>query len=181
MRWFWESVDSIESGCARLKGEACPHCGRQGTLNRHGWLLGSEPSGSGKQARRGRRIYCSDRGQRQGCGRTVSLMPAQVIRGMRTRSGPLWLFLHRVLSGQSVAMAWAGLERLFSLESAYRYRRGFKRGQFRLRELLCRERAPPCGAAGEQGVMLTHLETVLGQAEDLISRFQLGIQHRWPA
>lgn len=170
----------MELGCARLKGEACPHCGKHGTLNRHGWLLGSEESGQGKEARRGRRLYCSNRGKRRGCGRTVSVRPANLLRGMRTRSGPLWQYLRRVMSGESVCRAWEGLERVFSLESAYRYRRRLRQGQYRIREILCRERAPPCGAAGGAEVMLAHLEGVLGRSGDLLSRFQLHFQERWP-
>lgn len=180
MRWFWETEELNESGCADFKAEACPHCGRHGTLNRHGWLFGSEATGDGKQARRGRRLYCSRRGQRPGCGRTVSLMSAQVLRRMRTRTGPLWQYLRRVLLGESVARAWVGLERVFSLESAYRYRRQLGYGQCRLREILCRERAPPCAAAGSMAAMLAHLEAVVGPADDLIGRFQWHFQEQWP-
>jgi hypothetical protein len=170
----------MKFGCARLKGEVCPHCGRQGTLNRHGWLLGSEETGSGKQARRGRRLYCSNRGRREGCGRTVSVRPGDLLKGLRTRSGPLWRYLRRLMEGRTPARAWEGLGKSFSLESAYRYKRRFLQCQHRLKELLCRERSPPLGAVGTLGALLGHLESVLGGSEDLIRDFQIRFQESWP-
>jgi hypothetical protein len=181
MRYFWESAAALELACARqAKLEACPHCKRVGTLNRHGWLMGSRPTGSGKDAQRGRRLFCSNRGRRGGCGRTVSLRPAEILKGLRVRTGAMWQFLRRLLQGQSAGRAWEGLEKVFSLESAYRYRRALLQGQQRLRELLCRERAPPLGAAGTLGALLGHLESVFGASKDLIRDFQIRFQEPWP-
>lgn len=170
----------MENACKRIKTEACPHCGCYGMLILHGSLFGCEPSGNGKRARRGQRLYCSNRGRKKGCGRTISLRLAQVLPRMRTHSGPLWQFLRSVMSGMSVPCAWKGLERIFSLETGYRYRRRFRQGLYHIRKMLCRERAPPCSAAGDSEAMLAHLEAVLGSCGDLICRYQLHFQQGWP-
>jgi hypothetical protein len=151
-----------------------------GTLNGHDWLRGCEESGPGKDCVRGKRLFCSNRGRRGGCGLTVSVMLGQNLRRFRVRSGPLWTLLRRLMGGASVSRAWEGLEKCFSLESAHRYRRALLRGQHRLRERMSRERSPPLGAAGELGVLLQHLESVLGVSDYLICNYQTRFQEEWP-
>lgn len=180
MRHFWKSPQAIESACLTIKAEPCPHCGRCGTLNRHGWLRGCEAQGDGKRARRGRRIYCANRGRRLGCGRTFCLRVASILTRRRTRTQDLWALMGRVLEGEGIALAWAGLRHVFSIESAYRYRRRFMEKQFRLRELLHRECQPPAQAAGDLPHLVAHLRYCVGTCADPIAAFQLRVQEPWP-
>ncbi len=180
MRQFWESAKAMESACLAIKAEACPHCGRSGTLNRHGWLRGCEAYGPGKQARRGRRMYCANRGHRKGCGHTFSLRVATTIPWRRTPTAALWTLVRRIFAGTNVAQAWTGLEHVFSLESAYRYRQRLRLGQFRLREALCRSRPPPAAAAGTMSHLHDHLLRVSPCSNDPIAAFQLHYQEAWP-
>ena len=83
-----------------LKLRQCPHCRRSGNLNAHGYLRGYG-EGNSSSAIRARRIYCSNRGRRIGCGKTHSYFHAQVIPRLSLTAKTLWTFLSFVLSGFS--------------------------------------------------------------------------------
>jgi hypothetical protein len=159
----------------QAKGWACPSCRRHGTLNVHGSLRGGAEKGLGKDALRGRRFLCSNRGQRPGCGRTFSLLLATILRRASVRSGGLWRFYRAKFALGSVWSAWASLRSAFSVEAAYQWWSKWQRGQFLLRALLCRKRDPPVG-----GELTTHLAAVFG-AEDPIRCFQASEQRAWPS
>lgn len=89
-------TDSIPS----LKLRPCPHCRQTGNLNAHGYLRGYGEGNNGN-AVRARRIYCSNRGRRVGCGKTHSYFHAQVIPRLSLTATTLWSFLSFVLSGVS--------------------------------------------------------------------------------
>ena len=175
-RYAKDQAELIELG-RHCRQWACPHCGRRDTLNAHGALRGcaAEGAGAGKDAVRGRRYLCSNRGRRPGCGRTVSLRLATVLPRTTVRTGRLWPFLLARSTCGSVARAWEQLHTRFSVESAYRWWRRWQAGQFRLRALLCAQRAPP-----ENGDLLVHLTAVFG-ATDPLAAWQLARQEPWPA
>lgn len=83
-----------------LKQRQCPHCLRCGNLNAHGYLRGYGEGNSGSVIR-ARRIYCSNRGRRFGCGRTHSYFHAHVIPRLSLAATTLCSFLFFVLSGFS--------------------------------------------------------------------------------
>ena len=73
-----QRIDAIPFSLKQLR---CPGCGAAETLNRHSKLYGNDPHASDGQAQgqRGQRVWCSNRGQRGGCGRTVSLFLAVML------------------------------------------------------------------------------------------------------
>ena len=154
---------------------ACPHCRRHGTLNVHGSLRGCAEKGPGKEALRGRRFLCSNRGLRPGCGRTFSILLATVLAQASVRSRYLWRFYRAKFALGSVLSAWESLKSIFSVEAAYGWWRRWQRGQFLLRALLCRKRDPPPG-----GTRMMHAAAVLGD-EDPIASFQASEQTAWPS
>jgi hypothetical protein len=66
---------------------------------------------------RGQRVWCSDRGQRGGCGRSFSVFPAEVLPGGTVRAPALWAFLERLLAGCSIKAAFESLGLAFALET----------------------------------------------------------------
>ncbi len=150
----------------------CPHCARSGTLNAHGALRGGAENLPGKDAVRGRRFFCSNRGRRPGCGRTCSVLLAQVFRGASVRTGSYWRFCSARLSGLGVLAAWEQARTGFSLESAYRWWRGWPRGAAALRPHLWRGREPP-------GRLAEALTERYGQVDPLAG-FQGREQKAWP-
>ena len=79
-RWFYRSDEEWTAIAERLKQTPCPHCKVVGTLIRHGCLYGFDESSPQRKTVRARRIFCSNRNARPGCGRTFSVWLADKIR-----------------------------------------------------------------------------------------------------
>ena len=97
-----------------------------------------------------------------------------MIAGATVRSGELWRFYQARFQRGSVLAAWEDLRSRFSLEAARRWWWRWHRGQFQLRELLYRQRAPP-----PEGDLPGHLAAVFG-TDDPIAAFQWREQRAWP-
>ena len=165
-----------EAALARLGDEArqwrCPHCGRRSTLNAHGRLRGGAENLPGKDALRGRRFFCSNRGRRPGCGRTCSVHLSQMLRGASVRIGALWRFCRARLAGLGVLAAWEQARTGFSIESAYRWWRRWQQAASTLRTHLWRGREPP-------GSLADAITRLYGEADPLAG-FQTREQRAWP-
>lgn len=142
----------------------CPHCKRSGTLIGHGHLRGYAERGQEREVR-GRRLFCSNRGRRAGCGRTLSVKLATVLSGFVVRTLTLFRFASAVLAGLTRRAAWLGAAAgALSLSSGYRLWRRLSATQSLLRARLCREAPPPPSTAQEpMAVLLAHLEVVVGE------------------
>jgi hypothetical protein len=98
-RWFYRGVDEWIAMAERLKQMPCPHCKVVGTLIRHGFLYAFDDSSPQRKTLRARRIFCSNRNARRGCGRTFSVWRADKIRRLGLTTGALWRFLQRAATG----------------------------------------------------------------------------------
>jgi hypothetical protein len=161
-----------------IKLVACPHCRRSGTLIGHGFLRGYAERGS-SQVVRGRRFFCSNRGLRQGCGRTFSVALMTVLGGFIVRTLTLFCFAQAVLGGLTRRAAWLReASGAFALTSGYRLWRRLQGAQSALRSHLSREApAPLCAAREPLEQLLTHFARALGDTEpDLFAAYQTGSQ-----
>jgi hypothetical protein len=149
-----------------LKLTPCPRCRQTGALIGHGYLRGYAER-SGEEVVRGRRAFCSNRGQRPGCGRTFSVLLSTVLAGFVVRTLTLFCFARAVLSGLTRRAAWlreAGGAP--SLSSGYRLWRRLSEAQATLRARLCRVTSPPDSAAREPlAQLLQHVVVVVGTGE----------------
>lgn len=62
----------------------CPHCHKIGFLNFHGCLKGYLENSRIHKFIRARRLYCSKRGLKQGCGKTTTIYLSKVIRQLKS-------------------------------------------------------------------------------------------------
>ena len=100
---FLGSLQELVDYLLLLKEFCCPFCGAAETLNAHSKLYGNDPDGRGDgRIQRGQRVWCSNRGQRGGCGRSFSLFLAEVLPRHTVNAAWLWKLLQRLLSGGSV-------------------------------------------------------------------------------
>jgi hypothetical protein len=121
-----------------LKLARCPHCRQSGALIGHGLLRGYAER-TGEVVVRGRRVYCSNRGRRPGCGRTFAVLLSTVLSGFVVRALTLFRFASAVLSGVTRRSAWLGAAAgALSLSSGYRLWRRLGAAQSGLRARLCR-------------------------------------------
>ena len=134
---YCSSLDEADQYLDSIKYVPCPHCRKVGFLNRHGFLKGYPLKGNEKIAR-GRRIYCSNRNNRSGCGRTCPLLLSSLMLGFCIGTGLLWKFMGLVLSGKSRKASWEALCSGLSVENGYRFWRKLRKGEGRLRTYLCR-------------------------------------------
>jgi hypothetical protein len=147
-------------------------------LNRHSHSRGNDPAVADGQTIRGQRVFCSNRGQRIGCGRTFLLCLAEVLP-RHTLTAPLvWQWLVKLLAGLSIKAAVEKLRLPFALETFYRLRRKLRQRLDSLRMRLYREQTPP-GSACTDPLLQTveHLQVAFPRSECAPVDFQLHFQH----
>jgi hypothetical protein len=146
-------------------------------LNRHSRLRGKDPLVVAGDWLRGQRVFCSNRGQRGGCGRTLSIFLAEVLPRHTVSAVLLWRWLTAVLTGASLKAATESVRLPFALETLYRLRRALRRGLDRVRTRLCREQSPPASAHADPLLQtVEHLQAVFARSECPPAAFQRRFQ-----
>lgn len=164
---------ALDQAGGQARHWACPRCGRHGTLNAHGFLRGGAENAPGKDAVRGRRFFCSNRGRRPGCGRTFGVCLAHVLAGASVRTGSWWRFIAARLGGASLLGAWEKARSGFSVEAARAWWRRWRQGESAVRTRLWRGREPPDKS------LRAAIEQAYGAA-DPIAVFQAREQRPFP-
>jgi hypothetical protein len=143
------------------KLSACHHCGAHGTVIGHGFLRGYAEDSSDRVVR-GRRFFCSNRGHRKGCGRTVSVLLANWISRFSVALITLWSLFCGLSNDLSVACA-VGFGWPQSMRSAYRLARRLRLSALAWRAWLCaRSEAPRILAHNPLAQVREHLICELG-------------------
>lgn len=160
-----------------LKLYPCPYCRLPGFLILHGFLFGYFDICPHALLRRGHRVFCSNRNNRNGCGKTFCLLLAQTLKGFTISAHSVWLFIKGAVSGQKKQKAFkAAAGRSFSAASAYRLWKRFLFSQPRLRTLLLSRSPPPSGTQDIPTQTIAHLIMVFSRAPNPIPAFQLCFQ-----
>ena len=127
---------------------------------------------------RARRIFCSNRNARPGCGRTFSVWLADKIRRLSLTTGALWRFLQRAVAG-SILAAIRAADCQLSDRTWQRIWKRFDQGQSKIRTALSgAARRPNCRpVAGEPAhrpaaQVLAHLQAAFPDADCPIAAFQ---------
>jgi len=175
-RWFYRDEEEWVAIAERLKQTSCPHCQTVGMLIRHGALYGFDDSSPQRKTLRARRILCSNRNRRHGCGRTFSVWIADNIRRLSLTTRVLWTFLqHAVVGSISAAIRAANCYR--SDRTFQRIWKRFDRGQSAIRTALL-GRGPPPELPAESArrpaaaQVLAHLQITFPHADCPIAAFQ---------
>jgi hypothetical protein len=160
----------------QIKQTQCPHCKTVGTLIRHGCLYGYDESSPRRKTVRARRIFCSNRNARPGCGRTFSIWMADKIRRLSLTTRGLWRFLQRAVAG-SVAAAILAADSHLSARSWQRIWKRFDLSQSKIRTALFGRAPPPEMPAAaarrpEAAQVLAHLRAAFPNADCPIAAFQ---------
>src|SRR5438094_10323954 len=134
-RRFYRSEEEWSAIAERLKLMPCPHCKAVGTLIRHGFLRGFDESNPRRKTVRARRVFCSNRHARPGCGRTFSVWGADKIRRLSLTAGCLWKFLKLATTG-SILAAIRAADRHVSDRTWQRIWKRFNQGQSKIRTAL---------------------------------------------
>lgn len=114
-----------------LKQIRCPHCKISNNLILHGYLYGYSDVNVNRRVVRGRRIFCSNRNNRDGCGKTISVVFAHLIKKFIITTKNLWNYLNNIYNGKNKFQAFRVLRISYSTSTIYRL---YKR--FYLRQLI---------------------------------------------
>jgi hypothetical protein len=180
---FVRDRQALDELLANAKHVACPKCRRVGMLVGHGLLTGYGERGSGRDVR-GRRLLCSARFRRWGCGRTFSVLIANIVAGFTVRTSTLSALLEGVVGGATRKATWERLQNdaselpALSLRSGYRLWDRLVAAQSSIRAALCNNLSPPPATNDERPIAqtLAHLRHVLTPAGCLLAAFQLTLQ-----
>jgi hypothetical protein len=176
-RWFFRSDADGSVIAEQLKLTPCPHCKAVGALIWHGYLRGYDDSG--RKTVRARRVFCSNRQARRGCGRTFSIWYADKIRRLSLTTGCLWKFLKRAAAGCILAAIRAAHCHL-SDRTMQRIWKRFDLGQSKIRTALLVRCPPPELPARlpteaphrPAAQVLAHLQAAFPDADCPIAAFQ---------
>jgi hypothetical protein len=172
-RWFYRNAAEWLAIAERLKQTPCPHCKMVGTLIRHGFLYGFDDNSPQRKTLRARRIFCSNRQARPGCGRTFSVWLADKIRRLSLSTGGLWRFLQRAAGG-SIRAAIHAAECHLSDRTWQRLWKRFDLAQSKIRTALSGRCPPPELPAQQQPTahVLAHLQAAFPNDSCPIAAFQ---------
>jgi hypothetical protein len=174
-RWFCHSPEQWGPIAERLKLTPCPHCKVVGTLIRHGYLRGYDEGSPQRKTVRARRIFCSNRQARPGCGRTFSVWFADKVRRLSLTTACLWRFLLLALAG-TLHAAIRALDCHLSDRTLQRIWKRFDRGQSKIRTALSALCPPPTlpaqPAQRPAAHVLAHLQAAFPDADCPIAAFQ---------
>jgi hypothetical protein len=175
---FYRRAEDWVAFVEQLKQMSCPHCQTVGMLIRHGVLTGFDDRKPQRTVVRARRIFCSNRHRRRGCGRTFSVWIADTIRRLSLTARTLWNFLRHAVVG-TLAEASRAVDGPLSHRTLQRIWRRFDRGQSAIRTALL-GRGPPPELPAEPSrrpvaaQVLAHLQTTFPHDECPIAAFQLA-------
>jgi hypothetical protein len=173
-RWFCRNAEDWNAIAERLKQTPCPHCKMVGALIRHGYLRGFDDGSPRRPTVRARRVLCSNRNARPGCGRTFSVWCADKIRRLSLTADALWRFLQRAGAGSIAAAIRAVANCLRSDRTWQRLWQRFQHGQSKIRTALSALCPPPQLPAAHRCAahVVAHLQAAFPQAHCPITAFQ---------
>jgi hypothetical protein len=119
-----------------LKLSPCPHCKNVGALNRHGFLKAFQDHDLSGKSIRAHRVFCSNRGRNQGCGRTFSVWLADKIKRLFLSATQLWHFLQNTAATGNKRKAFKSLGSDMSDSAPYRIWKRFHNAQAAIRTAL---------------------------------------------
>jgi hypothetical protein len=161
----------------KLKRTRCAHCRRIGTLNRHDRIQGNDPETANKKMLRGRRVWCSNRGRRGGCGRTMRIMFACVLPRHSVKAGMLSGLLEHLGAGASIKGAWERCGLPVQLQSVYHLVQRVRERLPAVRTALL-SRGPPPDSLHTDPLRQTaeHLRSAFPQKKCPVAAFQHAFQ-----
>jgi hypothetical protein len=176
---FCRGAEEFGAFAESLRHRPCPHCHVVGMLIRHGSLFGFDESTPGRKTVRARRVFCSNRNSRRGCGRTFSVWCADKIRRLSVTTHAVWSFLQLAVAG-SVAAAIRAADFGRSDTTWRRLWKRFNLGQSKIRTALL-GRCPPPQVPAESAQrpaaqVVAHLQAAFPDGDCPIAAFQHALR-----
>ena len=119
MKTYYSNLDAIHQQTLQLQLEQCKHCQQTQQLVSHGFIrkkrVGGDPQAIGK------RVFCSNRYSRTGCGRTMQLYLDSTLRYLHHAGSAVVAFVLSLLVGISIGLAYTQASGALTPRHAYRW------------------------------------------------------------
>ena len=168
MQIYFPSLQAICQQTTQLDLVQCAHCQRSRQLVSHGFIrkkrVGAAPQAVGK------RVFCSNRNQRTGCGRTMQLYLDATVRYLHHGGATVVAFVLSLIAGISIERAYTGITGAGTARNAYRWLARLSAQLPCYRSLSHRPPLREAGAAAAPGHALRQ-STLVTTFEALLQRF----------
>ena len=119
MQIYYPSLRAIEQRTMQLDTARCPHCGRSHQLVSHGFIR--KKQARAEQQAVGKRVLCSNRYHRTGCGRTMQLYLDATVRYLHRAGSAVVAFVLSLMAGMSIQAAYRDATGTAAPRHAYRW------------------------------------------------------------
>lgn len=120
---FFNDIDSInlftQSLDCHIDSLTCEKCSRNNQFVSHGYIYKQRSQSTTEAV--GKRLFCSNRYGRSGCGKTLRLTIANEIPNLCYSGAQVFIFLTQLLAGNSVQHAYQQATRQFEARNAWRW------------------------------------------------------------
>ena len=175
---FYRSINEFQGIHQRLKQTSCPHCKTTGYLILHGYLFGYDLNSNNRRIMRGHRVFCSNRNRKDGCGKTFSILKADILKRFIIQTSHLWIFLINIVKGMTTFEAFRSVDIPLSQTSIYRLYKRIYLNQHKIRTLLLRDHAAPKDVKYTNPLIKTilHIKSAFQNNQNPLATFQLTFQ-----
>jgi len=165
MKQFFADFKSIDTftfslDCRHHELE-CQHCFQHDQFVSHGVVYKQVSSQVKKPV--GKRIFCSNRYGRRGCGRTFQLYVADEVPSFRYGAAHLLIFMTALLANSSVDRAYAAATRQTETRNGWRWLNRMRLKLSDYRTFLRRRSRAPCDFSHLSSSKLKHLLPTLSR------------------
>ena len=119
MQIYYASLQAIERHTMQLDLARCAHCQREHQLVSHGFIHKKRVGGAPEAV--GKRVFCSNRNRRTGCGRTMQLYLAAAVRYLHHAGNAVVAFVLSLSTGMSIQQAYTCATGIATPRHAYRW------------------------------------------------------------
>jgi transposase-like protein len=120
MQRYYPTLDAISQQTRQLDDVPCLHCRKSKHLVSHGFIYKKQAVATAPKPV-GKRVLCSQRYGRSGCGRTIQLYLASVIRYLHYDGRAVVCFVLALMTGMTIAKAYQQATSTADPCNAYRW------------------------------------------------------------
>ncbi len=181
MERYFNDLDTLHRFTLSLDSQPypirCQHCSKQGQFVSHGFVYKKQHRGEKRAV--GKRLFCSNRCGRSGCGRTLRLYLATELAFLHYTTVHLTAFLLALLSGSTIQYAYQAATQTAEPRNAWQWLHKLQRKLVDYRALLktpCSPLTRRCTVKNKQrDILLSSLQmlfSTLGSCAQIQQRTQ---------
>jgi hypothetical protein len=178
-KYFFSSLDLINTFLNDLFKTQCPKCNKIGNLNRHSKIY-RRGKKKDEVVEHGQRVFCSNRNKKEGCKHTFSLNITLKLPRLHRFTKPVNDFILEYIKPRSAINSWSfAFPDCNDITAPYRFLRLVKNAFMKLRALLCILKPPPDKFhENEHRNLFLHMQNSFSNEEICLEALILHLQQR---